>query len=98
MTVEKIKSELITLISDIFQDRGFDTDIIEYADLIDDMSMDSITFISVIVELEAKFGIIVPDDMLVMENFRNVDNITEIIEKELIKKENKQGASSDVKA
>ena len=77
-----IKNEVVELISELFSDKGFDTDIIEYIDLIDDAGIDSITFISIVVEIEAKFNIIVPDEMLVMDNFRNVDGIVALVEQE----------------
>lgn len=77
-----IKNEVVELISELFSDKGFDTDIIEYIDLIDDAGMDSITFISIVVEIEAKFNITVPDEMLVMDNFRNVDGIVALVEQE----------------
>ena len=83
MTTETIKHEVIELISELFKDKGFDIDIIEYVDLIDDMGMDSITFISIVVEVEAYFDIEVPDDMLLMNNFKKVDNIVNIIVNEL---------------
>ena len=78
MTTETIKQEVIELISELFKDKGFDIDIIEYVDLIDDLGMDSITFISIVVEVEAHFGIEVPDDFVVgygldyNENYRNL--------------------------
>lgn len=77
-----IKNEVVELISELFSDKGFDTDIIEYIDLIDDAGMDSITFISIVVEIESKFNITVPDEMLVMDNFRNVDGIVTLVEQE----------------
>lgn len=86
MTSKTIKQEVIELISELFKDKGFDIDIIEYVDLIDDMGMDSITFISIVVEIEAHFGIEVPDDMLLLENFKCVDDVVSIIENELSKK------------
>lgn len=75
-----IKNEVIDLISELFSDKGFDTDIVEYIDLIDDAGMDSITFVSIVVEIEAKFDIIVPDEMLAMDNYRNVGDIVTIVE------------------
>ena len=78
-----IKNEVVKLISELFSNKGFDADIIEYIDLIDDAGMDSITFISIVVEIEAKFNIIVPDEMLVMDNFRNVDDIVALVEQEI---------------
>lgn len=83
MTTDKIKSEVIQLISELFKGKGFDTDIIEYADLVNDMGMDSITFISIVIELETKFDITVPDDMLLMDNFKKVDDVVKIVEQEL---------------
>ena len=35
MTTETIKQEVIELISDLFKDKGFDIDIIEYVDLVE---------------------------------------------------------------
>jgi acyl carrier protein len=83
MTTELIKQEVVELISGLFKDKGFDIDIIEYVDLIDDLGMDSITFISTIVEIESHFGIEVPDNMLLLENFKCVADIVSVIEKEL---------------
>lgn len=85
MTTEEIKTEVIDLISELFGDMGFDTDIIEYADLVDDMGMDSITFISIVVELEVKFDITVSDDMLLIDNFKKVDDIVAVVQNELAK-------------
>ena len=86
MTTGTIKQGVIELISKLFEDKGFDTDIIEYVDLIDDLGMDPITFISIVVEVEAYFDIEVPDDMLLLENFKCVDDIVSIVESELSKK------------
>ena len=86
MTTETIKQRIVELISQLFDDKGFDSDIIEYVDLIDDLGMDSITFISIVVEVEAHFGIEVPDDMLLLEKFKCVDDIVSVVENELSKK------------
>ena len=75
MTENEIKAEVITLVSELFADNGFDVDIIEYLDLIDDVGMDSLTFVSIVVEIETRFDILVPDEMLLMDNFRKVDDI-----------------------
>lgn len=80
MDKNEIKSKLVDMLAVLFSDNGVDKDVLEYADLIDDLGMDSITFISIIVEIEDAFEIIVPDDMLLMENFRNLDLIIQIIE------------------
>ena len=81
MTDVNIKNELIKLVSELFQDKGIDSDLIEYVDLIDDLGMDSMIFLSVIIELETTFDIIIPDDLLLMENFREIDTIVDIVKK-----------------
>lgn len=85
MTSNEIKTEIIQLICRLFKDKGFHIGIIEYADLIDDMGMDSITFISIVVEIEEMFHITVPDDMLLMNIFRKVNDIVTVVEEELQK-------------
>lgn len=75
-----IKAKVIKMINNLFPNSGLDMDVLEYVDLIDDLGMDSITFISIVVEVESIFEIIVPDEMLLMENFRNVDGIVAIVE------------------
>ena len=86
MTKELIKSNLIDLCSEIFKESNVDTDLIEYVDYVDDLGMDSITFITLIVEIEARFDIVVPDDMLVIDCFRTTDDIVEIISREMTNK------------
>ena len=94
MDKNEIKSKLVDMLAELFPDSVVDKDVLEYADLMDDLGMDSITFISLIVELEGVFEIIVPDDMLLMENFRNIDSIIQIVEdakNTALKNEEKQG-------
>lgn len=98
MTTDEIKKELIELIAELFKEKGFDADLIEYVDLIDDLGMDSITFISIVIEIEAKFGIIVPNDMLFMENFKKIDEIINIVELVLTKQLAKTEDKYNVKA
>ena len=80
MTREEIKESVIDLLAELFTEQHFDRGILEYIDLIDDAGMGSITFITLIVEIEAKFNITVPDDMLLMENFKNADDIITVVE------------------
>ena len=80
MNSDEIKNKLIDMIQNLFPDSGVDKDVLPYVDLIDDLGMDSITFISIVVEVEELFGITVPDDMLLMENFKDIDGIIQIIE------------------
>ena len=75
-----IKAKVIEMLNNLFPNSGIGSDVLEYVDLIDDLGMDSITFISTVVEIESIFEIIVPDDMLLIENFRNVDGILAVVE------------------
>ena len=80
MDRNEIKQKLIDMLSIWFYNDSINVNILEYADLIDDLGMDSIMFISIVVEIENIFRITVPDDMLLMENFRNVESIIQIVE------------------
>ena len=82
MERSEIKEKLIGKLAELFEDRNIDSDLLEYVDLFDDMGMDSMAFITIVVEIEAIFGIIIPDDALLMENFRKVDNIVELVANE----------------
>lgn len=97
MTTDEIKTEVIQLISELFKDKGFDIDIIEYTNLVDDMGMDSITFISIVVEIEVKFGITISDDMLLMDNFKRINDIVAVVEQELTKQSATMGDNAYVK-
>lgn len=83
MDAETIKTDLIDLISKLFKEKGFEESFIEYADLIDDLGMDSLTFISLIVEIENHFVISMPDEMFIMDNCRTIDDIYLIIKEEI---------------
>ena len=80
MDKKEIKSKLIDMLAMLFPDSGVDKDVLEYTDLMDDLGMDSITFISIVVEIEDVFEITVSDDLLLIENFRHVDSIIQIVE------------------
>ena len=82
---DKVKAELISIIVPIFANKGFDIDLIEHVDLVDDLGMDSLTFISMIVEIEVYFGITVPNELLLMDNFKSVDDFMKIIVDEKLK-------------
>lgn len=85
MNKGNVKHELTNLITVIFQNTGLDTDVIEEVDFVEDLGMDSITFISMVVEIESYFDIIIPDGYLRIDKFNNVDQIVSIIEEELKK-------------
>lgn len=84
-----IKEKIIDILDRLFSDSGVDRDILEYVDLIDDLGMDSINFISLIIELESTFDIQIPDDWLLMEKFQNYTLIYSAVEELLQIKEKK---------
>lgn len=86
MNDNSTKIEVLDILLSFFGTAGVDTNIIETADLIDDLGMDSITFISIIVELETHFNIVIPYEHMFLDHFRNADNIIAIVEKELFTK------------
>ena len=80
MKSKDIKEKLVNLLVATFPNVSFDKDALEYVNLIDDLGMDSITFVSIVVEIETIFDIIIPDDILMVENFNSLNNIVYIIE------------------
>ena len=86
MSREEIKEKLIALCEEIFQGSGVDTDLLEYVDFEDDLGMDSLTFITLLVEVEAAFGITIPDDLLLMDNFKNMGDVIQIVADRLAEK------------
>ena len=83
MSREEIKEKLIILCAEIFRNSGVDTDLLEYVDFEDDLGMDSLTFIALLVEVEVAFEITIPDDMLLMENFKNMGDLIQIVVNQL---------------
>lgn len=98
MNRDEIKEKLIALCAEIFKDSNVDTDLLEYVDFADDLGMDSITFITLIVEIEAAFDITVPDDLLMMDNFKNMDDIIKVVTEQLYPKTTEKEGESDDKA
>ena len=86
MNREEIKGKLILLCSEIFQNSGVDSDLLEYVDFADDLGMDSIMFITLIIEIEAAFDITVPDDLLMIDNFKNMDDVIKVVDEQLTEK------------
>lgn len=87
MNIENIKLELIDILALVFHSRGFDADLIEVLDFAEELGIDSITFISLIIEIEHYFNIEVPDDYLLIDKLKNLDQIAKMIEKELSAKD-----------
>lgn len=76
---ESIQKKLIELLYKNFRITDISKDVIPNLDLIDDLSIDSLTFISLLIEIENAFGIIIPDEFVKLDSFRNFDDIVDII-------------------
>lgn len=87
MEKSEIKVNILEILGILFQNSGVDTDVLEYVDLIDDLGMDSVNFISLIVELEAEFDIQIPDEWLLMDKFRECPSILSAVEELIAQKE-----------
>lgn len=83
MTNETIKQEIVNLVCGIFKNQQIDTDTIEYVNLVEDCGMDSLKFVSIIVAIEDRFQIVVPDDMLLVERFDCIEKIVLIVRDEV---------------
>ena len=75
----EIRDELIVLCMKIFQYSGVDANKIVSVDFINDLAMDSITFITLVVKIETHFNLTISDDILLMEYFRNIESIVDVI-------------------
>ena len=64
-------------------------DVIMYVDFVEDLEMDSLTFVSLIVEIEDEFEIVIPDEILDMDKFKNYESILKIIS--ILKRDKQNG-------
>ena len=91
MDTVEMKDRIIDILDSLFSASGVDRDILEYVDLVDDLSMDSLNFISLIIELETEFDIQIPDDWLLLERFREYPLILSAVEELATTKETEVG-------
>lgn len=80
MNIENIKKWLTDILLGLFADKSIDSEVIQNKDLIDELGMDSISFIAIIIQIETKFDIKIPDDKLTMDTFRDIDSIAHVID------------------
>ena len=87
----EIKEKIIGILAKLFAESGVDADVLEYVDLTDDLGMDSVSFISLIIELEAEFDIQIPDEWLMTDKFQNYSLIYDAVETLLTTRETENG-------
>lgn len=74
-----IKEDIIKIISSFYVERGYEDGIIENMEL----EMSSLIFIEIVIEIEEYFNIVIPDEVLTIEQFNRIDKIICIVENEL---------------
>lgn len=79
MNQQDVREKLIELFRSTFYEFDMDHELLVHIDLIDDLGMDSILFVSLIVEIEFLFGITIPDDMLEQDNFNTLGKIESFV-------------------
>ena len=80
MNEKCVKKAIVDVISREFNIEEKDQKILDQLDLLEDLGMDSMSFVSIIVELEATFGIIIPDEYMLIDNFRKLDSIVNVVQ------------------
>ncbi len=79
MNENTIRNNLQSIIKNMFSNIPLENDVLSSVDLIDDLGMDSITFISLLVELECTFSISIPSELLYVDYYRTIEDIVSII-------------------
>lgn len=81
-----IKERLYKVITDLSEvDNPIITD---ETNLLDDLSFDSVLVVSMIVEIESEFGIILEDDDLELDNLTNIGPLEKMIRSKVAEVEN----------
>lgn len=80
MTREEIKQNLIKVLSNNISENKTNEYDYENINIIDEYDIDSLTFISIIIDLEHIFNVIIPDDLLQMDEFSDFNNIVNILD------------------
>lgn len=79
MNDKKIEDEVKKIVNELVEDliiADVDTNLKDY--------MDSIKLVSLIVELEERFNIVISDEDFAIENFRTIHNISILVKKYLL--------------
>jgi acyl carrier protein len=78
MTPETIESNIITfLVNNIVAPNT----IITNTTILRDIGIDSFSIVEIILFIERKYGVVIPDDKLVPENFRTIQALSAIVNK-----------------
>lgn len=83
MNETKIRNQLLLICRQVFNNYDIDDVSIEHIDFIKDLGMDSIAFITLIIDIENSFNITISDDLLLMDNFNSINKIFNYVSAEI---------------
>lgn len=76
MKVETIETDIITfLVNNIVAPNTVITD----TTILRDIGIDSFSIVEIILFIERKYGVVIPDDQLIPENFRTIQALSVIV-------------------
>jgi acyl carrier protein len=76
MTVESIETDIITfLVNNIVAPNT----VITATTVLRDIGIDSFSIVEIILFIERKYGVVIPDDKLIPENFRTIQALSVIV-------------------
>ena len=76
MKVETIETDIITfLVNNIVAPNTVITD----TTILRDIGIDSFSIVEIILFIERKYGVVIPDDQLIPENFRTIQALSDIV-------------------
>lgn len=81
---EEIRVQVCAILMECFKSQKLDESHIGKYDLIEDLGMDSITFIYLMVTIERHFNIVISDEDMLMIRFRNVDSMVELVQRHIL--------------
>ncbi len=72
------KEEILEAVNKVLEDRGMDI-AVESSDEFNSVGLDSIRIIEIIVAIEEKFNVEIPDEFLTLESIGSVDKLVKIL-------------------
>lgn len=78
-----LKEKIIETLNKLFPNMEVDADVFEHVSLIDDLGIDSISFVKLVIALEMEFNFKFDDDKLLISEFPTVQSLFEYVDKKI---------------
>ena len=75
MESQAIHKKICSILRDKFSSFDIDLELLSHINFVDDIGLDSISFIELIVEIESAFDVEIPDEYLTAEHFDTLEKI-----------------------